>query len=70
MGEAALLLALEHDALPASGACGGVLTPAVALGGALLDRLDGCGLRFAVRGTDLADDLPRMVADDFVRPIA
>ena len=70
VGEAALLLALEHDALPASGACGGVLTPAVALGGALLDRLDGCGLRFAVRGTDLADDLPRMVADDFVRPIA
>ena len=65
MAEAALVLALEHDALPAGGICGGVLTPAVALGGALLDRLDARDLRFAMRGTDV--DLPRIVAEDLTR---
>ncbi|KAF7350915.1 Sacchrp-dh-NADP domain-containing protein [Mycena sanguinolenta] len=39
LSEAALCLALAHDALPAIGRRGGVLTPATALGDVLVDRL-------------------------------
>jgi len=43
MGEAALCLALDRDRLPARA---GVLTPATAMGGALVDRLRAAGMTF------------------------
>jgi short subunit dehydrogenase-like uncharacterized protein len=42
LGESALALAFDRDALPPSG--GGVLTPATAIGDALVDRLRAAGL--------------------------
>ncbi|WP_137725875.1 saccharopine dehydrogenase family protein [Prescottella subtropica] len=47
LGESALSLALQHDALPDSP--GGVLTPATGLGDVLVDRLRDAGFEIAVR---------------------
>lgn len=47
LGESALALALDRDALPPSG--GGVLTPATALGDALVARLRDAGVRISTR---------------------
>ena len=44
VAEAALCLALQRNALPRKQ--GGVLTPAVAMGSALVERLQVAGLRF------------------------
>jgi len=46
--EAALTMALEYAALPRKG---GVLTPSVAMGTTLIERLDRAGLRFRAIGT-------------------
>jgi short subunit dehydrogenase-like uncharacterized protein len=45
MGESALCLALDRDWLPRRA---GVLTPAVALDGALADRLRAAGMTLAI----------------------
>jgi len=47
LGESALALALDRDALPASD--GGVLTPATALGDALVTRLRAAGVEITTR---------------------
>ncbi|WP_250028759.1 saccharopine dehydrogenase family protein [Paractinoplanes maris] len=47
LGESALALALDGDALPASG--GGVLTPATAIGDALVTRLRATGMEITAR---------------------
>jgi short subunit dehydrogenase-like uncharacterized protein len=49
IGEAALALALDHTALPASE--GGVLTPATGIGDALVRRLRAAGVEIRVRAT-------------------
>ena len=49
IGEAALALALDHTALPASD--GGVLTPATGIGDALVRRLRAAGVEIHVRAT-------------------
>jgi short subunit dehydrogenase-like uncharacterized protein len=49
IGEAALALALDHTALPASD--GGVLTPATGIGDALVRRLRAAGVDIRVRAT-------------------
>ncbi|KAJ7647761.1 Saccharopine dehydrogenase-domain-containing protein [Roridomyces roridus] len=43
VSEAALALALDKDTLPALAQCGGVLTPATALGDVLVERLEASG---------------------------
>jgi short subunit dehydrogenase-like uncharacterized protein len=48
VSEAALALALEYDACPASTIGGGFLTPATAMGDVLIARLDNAGIKFAV----------------------
>ena len=53
LGESALCLALDGDALPAGG---GVLTPATAMGDVLADRLRGAGVTLDV---EVAGRLPR-----------
>ena len=50
IGEAALALALDHTALPASD--GGVLTPATGIGDALVRRLRAAGVQIRVRATN------------------
>lgn len=47
--ESALALATQRDALPGGAERGGVLTPATALGGVLVDRLRAAGMVLAVR---------------------
>ena len=47
LGESALALALDRDALPSLG--GGVLTPASGIGDALVDRLRGAGMEITAR---------------------
>ncbi len=47
LGEAALALVLDSDALPPSG--GGVLTPATGIGDALVKRLRGAGIEVSTR---------------------
>ncbi|EIW80469.1 hypothetical protein CONPUDRAFT_154499 [Coniophora puteana RWD-64-598 SS2] len=46
VAECALALALDHDALPACAREGGVLTPAIAFGGVLIERLNRLDDRF------------------------
>ncbi len=48
IAESALCLAQDRDALPLSG---GVVTPAAAMGGRLVERLRGAGLKITVDGT-------------------
>ena len=47
--ESALCLALEYPSLPRTG---GILTPAVAFGTTLIERLDRAGIRFRVVGSN------------------
>ena len=47
LGESALALVLDRDALPASG--GGVLTPATGIGDALVGRLRAAGMTVTAR---------------------
>jgi short subunit dehydrogenase-like uncharacterized protein len=49
LGESALCLALDREALPARG---GVLTPATAMGTVLVDRLRAAGMTFEARRED------------------
>lgn len=49
LGESALALALDRDSLPATG--GGLLTPATALGGALVERLTQAGIEFRLQSS-------------------
>jgi short subunit dehydrogenase-like uncharacterized protein len=49
LGESALCLALDREALPARG---GVLTPATAMGPVLVDRLRAAGMTFEARRED------------------
>ncbi|MCA9621193.1 MAG: saccharopine dehydrogenase, partial [Myxococcales bacterium] len=50
LGEAALCLALDASPAGPAGLRGGVLTPASALGAALLERLRAAGMRFELSG--------------------
>jgi short subunit dehydrogenase-like uncharacterized protein len=47
VSEAALALALEYEACPASAIGGGFLTPATAMGDVLIARLENAGIKFA-----------------------
>lgn len=51
LGESALSLAVDHDRLPGGG---GVLTPATALGGVLVERLRSAGHTYSVAGDTAA----------------
>ena len=56
--EAALSLALQHEELPAAGRAGGLLTPAVALGDVLAERLRKRGFTLSARLMQEGERMP------------